>query len=70
MISLYNATAKPDRIVTKFLHHIAGLEAEFGELVNSYEFGWMAAEFGLPKSFCCSLSEQNGWLDYYKSVGL
>jgi hypothetical protein len=44
--------------------YFKGMEAEFGEPLSGYEFGWFAAQFGVAFHELLTIEERNGWRDF------
>jgi hypothetical protein len=48
--------------------YFKGMEAEFGESLSEWEFGWFAAQFGVALRELLTINERNGWRDFMKGT--
>jgi hypothetical protein len=48
--------------------YFKGMEAEYGEPLSEYEFGWMAAQFGVAFRELLTIGERNGWRDFMNGI--
>jgi hypothetical protein len=59
-----NTEMRISAAMKKLAAYCKGIEDEYGEPISEYEFGWMAAEFGVAFRELLTIGERNGWRDF------